>query len=871
MLKRSPGPAILLLLACLLMTSLSSSATGLNVDPQVPYQPVTGDNIQYLTESNQALAIEDIISANHSEHWQSISGTANFGYTTNTHWYHIQVAPSAMNVTQRLLEIDYPLLDHIEFYKVRNGEIRNRVTTGDHYPFSSRALKHRTFVFPVSIGPMAPTDIYLRVTTSGSHQLPLILWEPESFFVSNEKDMVGRSIFYGMFLIIIILNGFLFIALREIGYLYYMLTSAILMVAMASLFGVAFQYLYPEYPQINERVTLASSALIALIFSLFARSLLNIGGKFSAAVRPLNLLVFLTAANVLLSLFVPYDISTRLSVSMAFANGIVMVTLAMIMIIRGDRSAHFFIESWGLLVAGTMIWLLNLFGVLPSNYWTQHSIEIGAIGQSILLTFALVYRFNQEREQRIGEQKARLKAMEERKNLEMNLLDQANHHVLTDLPGRNLLESALKLSIQNVDAGAEKSLALVLLHFRGFDDINKTLGHQNADKLLFQLARRMNDIILELPDSVVIELDNERRHGAAHVEGVSFACAFHPKRQEDLIEQLEALIEGICQPIEFMGLGLDIRMVGGCSLYPDNSHNAETLLRHAFIAFDQSESGVNHVAIYSESINPYSERRLTLMTDLRRAIDEDKLNLNFQPQISTANGEVCGFEALLRWTHPEHGFIPPDEFIPVAEQTGLIKPLTHWVIDKSLGFCRQLRDADVHATMSINISAINLQEKDFIGNIEKLLDRHSIEPGQITLEVTETATMINPKESLSALRTLHNAGIRLAIDDFGTGHSSLSYIRKLPVDEIKIDKSFVMEMASNEGDATIVKMAIAMCQSLGFEVVAEGVENSETCDLLKAMGCDIMQGFHLGKPMPNERVLPWLTEFRDAKITAQRH
>lgn len=862
MLKRVAGPSHLILLLCLMMVAVIGVSSNLTLMPEASSQSVA-DHTQYQVESGQRLSPEAVIAGARSDDWQGVGSTINFGYTTETYWYRVQLENPTDSRNERLLEVDYPLLDHIEFYEVRNGEVQDQALTGDQHPFSSRPMRHRTFVFPVSMAPNETTDVYLRVTTSGSHQVPLTLWEPDAFFEANEKDMVGRSMFYGMLVIIVIFNGFLYVALRERSYLYYVLTNATLLVVICSFHGVALQFFYPEQPELNERITLISSALITLFFSLFARTFLGIDERMRVANWLFRVLIYATSANVIGSFFLPYDISARFSVALAVLVSLAMLAVGLAMAARGDRDARYFIAAWVLLLAGAMARLLNLIGLLPASFWTQYGVEIGAVAQALLFTFALGDRFNREREHRIIEQKARLKAMEEREALERDLLEQASHHSLTRLPGRNLLEDALDLCIQKVDEGNDERLALVLIHFRGFDDINKTLGHENADQLLYQLASRMNEVVLGLPDSVVIEEDGEKRTAVAHVEGISFACAFHPKRREAMVEQMETLVEALRQPVEFRGLSLDMRMVGGCSFYPDDSQDVATLLRHAFIAFDQAESDVSHVAVYTEAINPYSERRLTLMTELRRAIHEDALSLHFQPQVRVSSGEVCGFEVLLRWTHPEHGFIPPDEFIPMAEQTGLIKPVTQWVLDKSLAFCRAMQDLGVSVRMSVNISAVNLQEKAFAENITHLLEEHGVEPGQLILEVTETATMINPQAALAALRVLYDAGIRLAIDDFGTGYSSLSYIRKLPVHEIKIDRSFVMEMDSNCDDATIVRTTINMCHDLGFEVVAEGVESNATCELLRSMSCDIMQGFYLARPMPDERVAPWLYDYRD--------
>ena len=835
----------------LVLASLSASGN-VTVLPDTASQNPT-HRVQYWSEpTERSVEISAILAGEVSPEWSPVEGdVANFGYSAGTHWYRMRLENPLDQGVERLLEIRYPLLDHVEFYRVRDGEIVESHLTGDHYPFESRPMAHRTFVLPMQLEPESESWVYLRVRTSGSHQVPMMLWEPEAFFEVNETDMVGRSMFYGMLLIIIIFNVFLYAALRERSYLYYVLTNATLLVLMASLHGMAFQFLYPGYPEINERVTLVSSAMIALFLSLFARTFLNITPEMRFRSNVFRGLTIVAALNTVAAFVISYDLSTRLSVVLAGVVSLIMFLIGLGMMIQGHRAARYFMGAWIMLLVGAMAWILLVAGLVPSNFLTRYGVELGAVSQALVLTFAMGQRFSYE-------QRARLKAMEERESMEQSLLEQARHHGLTGLPGRNLLEVVLSECTERVDHRGDCSLALVLIHFRRFDDINKTLGHENADQLLYQLAWRMNEVVLGLPDSVIIEDISDSPCAVAHVEGITFACAFHPRETEAMQGQMEALVEALRQPVEFRGLSLDMRMVGGCSFYPEDSHDITTLLRHAFIAFDQAESGVSHVATYTEAMNPYSERRLTLMTELRRAIREDSLELHFQPQVRLSSGEVCGFEVLLRWNHPEHGFIPPDEFIPMAEQTGLIQPLTQWVLDRALLFGASMDGAGHPVRMAVNISARNLEEPAFADQVLELLERRGLLAGRLILEVTETATMVNPINALQALRGLYDAGIRLAIDDFGTGYSSLSYIRKLPVHEIKIDRSFVREMDASREDATIVRTTINMCHDLGFEVVAEGVESDDTSQLLRNMRCDIMQGYHLSRPMPEEHVAGWL-------------
>ncbi|MEQ6885254.1 EAL domain-containing protein [Salicola sp. Rm-C-2C1-2] len=841
------------LVLVLVLATVSFSAAGtITVLPGNGSQNPT-KAVQHWSERSEGdVDMPAILDGGVTPDWSPVAGRmVNFGYTDGTHWYRMRVENPLSSPVERFLEVGYPLLDHIEFYQVREGEIVESHLTGDNYPFKSRPMAHRSFVLPVDLEPDSVSHIYLRVMTSGSHQIPLTLWQPERFYEANEKDMVGRSMFYGMLLIIVVFNIFLYAVLRERSYLYYVFTNTTLLVLMASLHGVAFQFLYPDYPELNERVILVASAVIALFFSLFGRTFLNITRQMRFRRWVFHALTAVTALNTVAAFFISYELSTRFSVVLAGVVSAVMLVIGLVMMIQGHRAARYFMSAWVMLLVGAMAWVLLVAGMAPANFVTRYGVELGVIAQALVLTFALGQRFSQE-------QRARLTAMEERESMEQSLLEQARHHGLTGMPGRNLLEAVLAECIERVDARCDCDLALVLIHFRGFDDINKTLGHENADELLHKLAWRMNSVVLDLPDSVIMEQTRSGPCTVAHVEGITFACAFHPRERDAMPGQMETLMEALRQPVEFRGLSLDMRMVGGCSFYPDDSTDIVTLLRHAFIAFDQAESGVSHVATYTESMNPYSERRLTLMTELRRAISEDDLTLYFQPQVRLSSGEVCGFEVLLRWNHPDYGFIPPDEFIPMAEQTGLIRPLTHWVLDRALLFGASMGAAGYPVRMAVNISALNLEEPAFADQVLELLGKHGVPAGRLILEVTETATMINPVTALKALRGLYDAGTRLAIDDFGTGYSSLSYIRKLPVHEIKIDRSFVREMDANREDATIVRTTINMCHDLGFEVVAEGVESDGTSQLLRNMHCDIMQGYHLSRPMPEEQVPGWI-------------
>jgi EAL domain-containing protein (putative c-di-GMP-specific phosphodiesterase class I) len=263
-------------------------------------------------------------------------------------------------------------------------------------------------------------------------------------------------------------------------------------------------------------------------------------------------------------------------------------------------------------------------------------------------------------------------------------------------------------------------------------------------------------------------------------------------------------------------------------------------------------------AVYDPGADSHSPDRLQLVHELRRAIEQDELVLHYQPKVTVATGHVEGVEALVRWDHPRRGLIPPDQFIPLAERTGLILPLTWWVLDHALQQCRQWQDEGLHLGVAVNLSARNLLDRDLSDSIAASLQRWDVEPDCLEVELTESTVMADPFRAISMLTRLHETGVRLAIDDFGTGYSSLGYLKRLPVDEIKIDRSFVLDMAANESDYQIVRATISLSHDLGLHTVAEGVEDDESWERLATLGCDLAQGYYLTRPLPAGACADWL-------------
>ena len=412
---------------------------------------------------------------------------------------------------------------------------------------------------------------------------------------------------------------------------------------------------------------------------------------------------------------------------------------------------------------------------------------------------------------------------------------------LTDLPNRNLLYDRLQQAILAAQR-ENQSVALLIMDLDRFKEINNALGHQSGDLLLQQIGPRLK-MNLRKSDTV------------ARLGGDEFAVLL-PSRTcaEHAAQVARKIIKAMEQPFAIAEMSLDVEASIGIALFPGHGTDVDTLIKRADAAMyvaKEIRSGYN---VYSAEQDKSSTDRLVLMGELRRAIAQDQLFLLYQPKIDLQTGRISGVEALVRWQHPKHGVIAPDAFIPLAEQTGLITPLTECVLHKALRQCYAWHQAGLEISVAVNLSWRNLQSVELPGQIARMLTTCEVSSGYLELEITESTIMANPERAMEVLADLKNMGLRLSLDDFGTGYSSLAYLKKLPVHEIKIDKSFVMNMHTKADDVAIVHMIIQLGHILGLKVVAEGLEDQESLEKLIALGCDMAQGYYISRPVPAEEI-----------------
>jgi len=434
---------------------------------------------------------------------------------------------------------------------------------------------------------------------------------------------------------------------------------------------------------------------------------------------------------------------------------------------------------------------------------------------------------------------------------------QALHDALTGLPNRVLLQDRVEQAIRQ-QAQHDGCLGLLVMDLDGFKEVNDTLGHQMGDRLLQKLARRLS---LHLNDTGTL----------ARLGGDEFGILLPEADGERARTVAERLLAELERPFSVENHNLYVGCSIGIALYPQHARSALGLNRRADVAMYVAKREKRGVVLYDARQDSHSIQRLALAGELRQAIAGEQLELHYQPQLRLRDGAVQGVEALLRWPHPQQGPISPEVFIPLAEQTGLIRPLTLWVLDQALAQCASWKQQGItFGTMGINLSVFNLQDSNLHQEVARLLKKWGIDPDCLLLEITESAMMANPIRALTILRGLHELGVKLAIDDFGTGFSSLAYLKQLPVDKLKIDKSFVIDMYADENDAVIVRSTIDLAHNLGLQVVAEGVESREVLELLAILRCDEIQGFHLSRPLSAAAAGEWLRAPPRAAAEVQR-
>jgi diguanylate cyclase (GGDEF)-like protein/PAS domain S-box-containing protein len=440
-----------------------------------------------------------------------------------------------------------------------------------------------------------------------------------------------------------------------------------------------------------------------------------------------------------------------------------------------------------------------------------------------------------------------LRDVTDSKNQLVMLRRQATLDVLTELPNRMLLLERLEKAI-DAARGKKGITALLLMDLDRFKEVNDTFGHHFGDMLLKEISVRLRNLLS--PNDTLSRLGGDEF-------GLFLTRA---SDTNDVASVARRVLDSLQQPFAIDGHLLEVGASIGIAMYPTHGTDARMLLRRADAAmYSAKEANVGY-AFHNQEHESQTPEQLALIVEMRGAMERDEFELYYQPKLHLSSGLMTRAEVLIRWNHPKRGFLSPAAFIPIAERTGLIKPMTDWVIDRMLKQCRQWHDTGAPVHVAVNISAKSLQEQALPVKIQAALDKWNIDARFMKIEITESSIMADPAHALAITSMLQSMGVRLSLDDFGTGFSSLTNLRQLPIDELKIDKSFVMGMTASEADTTIVRTMVDLAHNLGKQVCAEGVEDELTWRRLGEMGCDLAQGYWISKPLPAGDFLAWLVD-----------
>jgi diguanylate cyclase (GGDEF)-like protein len=437
------------------------------------------------------------------------------------------------------------------------------------------------------------------------------------------------------------------------------------------------------------------------------------------------------------------------------------------------------------------------------------------------------------------------------KRASRRLRHQALHDGLTGLPNRTALYQRVVRVVGSVRSFGGLA-GLLLIDLDRFKEVNDTLGHDQGDRLLRDVADRLRGAL-------------RRGDTLARLGGDEFAVLLHdlPDRA-GAVELASRLLRALEEPFVVRGVTVQLEASVGVALCPDHGTDVTALVRRADVAMYEAKREQARVRVYDAARDPHSPARLQRLGELRTALAGGELVLHYQPKVSVDGGEVTGVEALVRWEHPRHGLLPPAEFLPLAERTGLMGDLTRWVIDAALGQARRWQDEGIEVPIAINLAAANILDVALPDHVAERLAHWGVPGELLTCELSEHTVMADPRRAHEVLDRLRALGVRLSLDDFGTGNSSLSYLKRLPLDEVKIDRAFVSGIVGDVNDMLIVRSTIDLARSLGLEVVAEGVEGADVLDHLRTLRCHEAQGFHLSRPLPADALVDWLAGWRPA-------
>lgn len=814
-------------------------------------------HFQYWEDTGAEATLADVHTLPESAWQDRPSGKATFGITDSAYWLRVQVQNQTDHDQLLIAELAYSQLDDVVFHELSGGTLIREFRTGDTRPFYPRDVDHPNMLFRFQVAPHTQKTLYIRVATQGTMVLPLQLWQQNDFYEAAANEQKLQFFYYGSLAVIILINLAVFLTLREKLYLYYALAISGYFLFFATVRGYTLQHIYPGSPFLHAHVLMLSIPFLAMFSILFCMEFLRVRSHSPRLYRALQAMLAFEILYFLSAPFLSYDTGIRVAAISAFGFFSLLLVAGPVAWAAGVRAGVFFTIAWTPLTVGVSATAGRALGLLPENFFTEYAMQIGSGLEAFILTLALADRLYREREQKIQAQASILEQQNARNEAQNKLNEALTHDPVTGLPNRNRFEWMVDEQLKQDPNGR---YMVGVARVTRLKEVNRTLGLERSERLLKRMAQQMTELAQRLPMIHAIADTHGREERVYQLSGDSFGVLVDVSKAGDNFQVLDNALKRLAEPVLIDHLAIEPGPRFGVASYPEHGKKAALLIRNAHVGMEMAPHGPHESGFYSRQNDIYNESRLTLMSDLREALHLNQPELHYQPKVSLATGRVEGVEALIRWHHPERGWVPPAEFIPLAEKTGVIKHLTRWVVDQALNDLKSLHNIDPALTVSVNVSARDLVSTELKGLFETRMKRYQLHPDKIIVELTETAAMDDPDKGLEALEALAQIGLKISIDDFGAGYSSLSYLKKLPASEIKLDRALLQDIQTSESARMIVETAISMGHGLGFQVVAEGVETENAATLLRSMGADLLQGYWVCRPRTLRELEAWLVE-----------
>lgn len=815
-------------------------------------QTVLNPDARFLREDS---INHDFSKVNLAQSWRDnpSSGVLSFGFTSDILWVYLPLTFATAPVNKRYLVIPYPLLEHVELSAF--NESGEQIFESD----LSQSRKQQRVVDSQNLSFLLPDhfvgniDLFLRVRSTTSMQVPLELWSEDYLITRHIHETLLWGLYFGVIIALIAYNGFLFFSVRDLAYCYYSLYLTSSAGIMLCLSGLGALYVWPMDAAFNRHALTFFTGMTSLWMLAFTRSFLNWKGFPSAMNKSLATGAVVCLGLMVFAWFNPV-LGAHISAWVGSITIVMSLSAGLYALSRGVAIARFFVLAFTMFAAGASLYLLNVFGWLPVSAFTNHAIQLGSALEAILLSLALAHRIKEDRLAVLIALQQKHAIDQQLKQMELDVRDSAMHDPLTGMPNDSLLITRMKELEQSA---GDCLFGVIMLQFPQMREIATSLGRAMAVPLFNKLVRDLNHVLSEHHNAMVIEEKSRAYLAVTEFGTLVFLC----KRDEIDAEFVKRFAEHFRSmydaAIDVGNITVNLDAFCGIALYPMHGEKAEILLQHASASLEQGHRNGERVCVYSVEIDNYGHRRLALMGALSRAIRDGELDIYVQPQLDCFAMKLVGGEILLRWNSAKHGNVPTQEFIEIAENAGMMPQLSRYVVKRGMLLLKQLHAQGLPVTLSLNLSVHNLVEPDFVAFVEDHARELQVDLRFLVMEVTETSASENIDTVIGTLKQLANIGCSIALDDFGTGYSSLSYLSRLPIHELKIDRSFINQMRKSDSDLRIVENTVKLARTLHIQTVAEGVEDADMLAIVTALGCDRVQGYFTGKPMPAEFFSKW--------------